>query len=58
MKARKLTRMKDEPKLRTFAEVAQLMAERHGWKVSAVRVRQICSRAERKIALQLDGWDG
>ena len=43
--------------VRTYPEIAKEIERRHGWRMTAVRVQQICAAAERKIRDALKGGD-
>lgn len=55
-KTRKLaivTRGDDGLAVRSYAEVARELERRHGWKLSRVRIQQLCARAEQKLRERL-----
>lgn len=41
--------------LRTYAEIAEILAKKEDKRIGKVRVQQLCARAERKIAMALRG---
>lgn len=49
------TQVSGELVARSYTEVAAELERRHGWKLSKVRVQQLCWRAEQKIKRALAG---
>jgi hypothetical protein len=52
-KRRRYVRAEAGDALRTYEEIREELFRRHGWKMSTVRVQQLCTRAEAKLRRRL-----